>query len=464
MNDIKKRLNDSAAMRWSMLLLMALITFSIYYINDVFSSMKSIMEVQFKMDSDTFGLLLSAVSFANILGMIILGGIILDRIGIRKTGLFFISIAAFGTVLIAYGGSDFFTEGAIGYSFFSSFLKSYTPRLKMMILGQALFGLGLETCCVLVQKVIVKWFEGKEMAMAFGVNMAMGRLGQYVALNAAPILVGSMVAGMYPDFSRALWMGAALACISLVFFLVYWVFDVRIDKESNSGKAAAAEEEFHLGDAIKLLSNKSFIYITALCVTYYAAVFPFINYATDMLENKFGYEKAVAAQLTGFLPIASIIFTPLFGRLVDKKGRSATLMILGSCLVIIAHLLLSLTNISPYISLAALGIAFSLVPAAMWPAVPRIVPASLLGTAYAIMFTMQNWGLFTFKRLIGTVLQKTNPGITPEMIAAKQAVYDYTWPIFMLAFLGLAGIMFALLLKREDKVSGFGLEKPKSAA
>jgi len=209
-----------------------------------------------------------------------------------------------------------------------------------------------------------------------------------------------------------------------------------------------------------LLTNKSFLFIAALCVTFYSAVFPFIGYATDMLVNKFGFDTKLASKITGFIPIGTIIFTPIFGRLVDKKGKSASLMIIGSLLLIFAHLTLSLTMLTPYIALLALGVAFSLVPAAMWPSVAKIVEEKRLGVAYAMMFTIQNWGLTAFFFLIGKVLEVTNPGVTAELINAGETTYNYTTTILMLAFLGLLGIVFALLLKREDKVSGYGLELP----
>ncbi len=488
MNEFKQKLNDSAAMRWSMLSLVAVIMFATYYINDIFSGMKGIMETQLKMSSSDYGLLLGSVGFFNTIGMIIVGGIILDKLGVRRTGVAFVGIATLGSFLIAYGGSSYFVNGGFGYQFMGSFLPQYSPQLKVMILGRLLFGLGLETCCVLVQTVVVKWFKGKELALAFAINMGVGRLGSASAIMLAPVLAGSMVGNLYPSFPTVLWFGFGLAAIAMLSFLVYTIFDIKMDKQlaelgeveeaAKSSEQKATEKavaDKAAADAkggfmpwlrstglIDLLTNKSFLYITALCVTFYAAVFPFMGYATDMLVNKFGFETKVAAKVTGFIPIGAIVFTVIFGRLVDKKGKSASLMIIGSLLLICAHLTLSLTMLPPYIALFALGVAFSLVPAAMWPSVTKIVVERRLGLAYSMMFTIQNWGLMMFFYLIGKVLEVTNPGITAQMIDAKQATYNYTTAILMLAFLGLAGMLFAFLLKREDKVSGFGLELPSS--
>jgi len=479
MNVIKQRLNDSAAMRWAMLLLIGVTTFATYYINDIFSGMKGIMETQLNMNSEGYGVLLSSVSIFNVIGMIIVGGIILDKLGIRRTGAAFVTIAALGSLFIAIGGSGKFVEGAFGYGLVDWLPTNYAPGVKLMMIGRLLFGLGLETCCVMVQKVIVKWFKGKELALGFAINMALGRFGSAFAIYLGPKLAGDLSGGMYPSFPTSLWFGFALGALALLMFLLYCTFDVKIDKQLESetvrdvnGKSAADREAdadvkvrgpfgwlWNTG-LVELVTNKAFLYITALCVTFYAAVFPFIGYAQDMLVNKFGFIKQDAATIAALIPIGTILFTPIFGRLVDKKGKSASLMIIGSLLLIFAHLMLSLTSLTPYIALLALGVAFSLVPAAMWPSVAKIVAERRLGLAYSMMFTIQNFGLMLFFYLIGKVLQVTNPGVTQQLIDAKEATYNYTTTILMLAFLGLAGILFALLLKKEDKKAKFGLELP----
>ena len=220
------------------------------------------------------------------------------------------------------------------------------------------------------------------------------------------------------------------------------------------------EEEFKLSDVLKIIRIPSFVYIALLCVTFYSAVFPFLKYATDMMVNKFGLSGELSGKITSILPFGTIIFTPIFGLFTDLKGKSASVMILGSLLLIAVHLTFSFTNITPYVPMFVLGIAFSLVPAAMWPSVAKIVDTNKIGTAYGLMFSIQNFGLWLFTLLIGKVLDMSNKGITQDMINQGKAKLDYTNPILMLAFLGVLGVVFALLLKREDKKSGFGLELP----
>lgn len=480
MNQFKEKMNDSAAMRWGMLVLVSTVMFATYYINDIFSGMKGVMETQLRISSSDYGLLLSSVGWFNMIGMIILGGIILDKWGIRKTGFVFVGIATLGSFFIAYGGSEYFAQGGFGYSLFESIFPQYSPQLKMMILGRLLFGLGLETCCVLVQKALVKWFKGKELALAFAVNMGVGRFGSAMAIMMSPVLAGTLVEGMYTEFPTALWFGFGLAAIAFLFFLVYTTFDLKFDNQlkeigeaedalkTSAAKAAdkaaaelaASKGWFERTGLSYLVSNRSFIFITALCVTFYSAVFPFIGYVSDMLVNKFGFKLEYASKISAAIPIFTIIFSIIFGRVVDKVGKSATLMIYGSLLLIFAHLTMSLTSLPPFIGLAALGTAFSLVPAAMWPAVAKIVAEKNLGLAYSVMFTIQNWGLTMFFFLIGKVLEITNPTVTQKLIDAGEATYNYTITVLMLAFLGLLGVLFALLLKRDDKKMKYGLELP----
>jgi MFS family permease len=238
----------------------------------------------------------------------------------------------------------------------------------------------------------------------------------------------------------------------------YLFFDRKLDKQRLID--VSEKEVFRISDIGKLLTNRSFIFITLLCVTFYSAVFPFIKYAPDLLQNKFGLSMSLSSTMTSMVYFGTIIFTPIFGWIADKRGKSATMMIFGSLLLILVHLTLSLTRITPFIPMFFLGMAFSLIPATMWPSVAKIVDEPKLGTAYGLMFSIQNIGLWAFPILIGTVLDKSNPGVTADLVAKGEAVYNYTNPVLMLAVLGLFGLVFAFLLKREDKTSGYGLELP----
>jgi MFS family permease len=240
----------------------------------------------------------------------------------------------------------------------------------------------------------------------------------------------------------------------------YILFDIKLDKEVKEKEAASPEDEFRLSDIGKIIKIPAFIYITLLCVTFYSAVFPFLKFAPDMMVNKFGFDPEVGGRIAAILPLGTILFTPLFGLFTDFKGKSASVMILGSLLIILVHLSFAFTNITPYVPMFILGIGFSLVPAAMWPSVAKIVETNKIGSAYGLMFSVQNIGLWLFPLLIGVVLDRSNPGITQEMIDSGTAFYNYTNPSIMLAFLGILGILFAILLKREDKRAGIGLELP----
>ncbi len=460
MNMVQRTLRDSAATRWAMLLLVSVTMFANYYFYDALSPLKDKMQMELGFTSFDYGFFVSAYSFPNVfLLMAVIGGIILDRIGIRITGFTFSFLMVAGAALTAYGASDQFSQGGVGYAFLDSFLKNFSPALKMMSLGFFLFGLGAETSIVVFTKVIVKWFKGRELALALGINLAFGRLGMAAAMIVSPY----MVARVEP-WNLVIWLGTALLIIGLLTFLVYAAYDLKLDRQEKLSLEMDPTEEFHLSDLGKLLRNPSFIYITLLCVTFYSAVFPFVKFAPDLLINKFSMDRETAGSIVSLLPFGTLLFTPLFGWLTDTRGKSASLMILGSILLVLVHLSFSLTRITPYIPVFVLGIAFSLIPAAMWPSVAKIVKENKLGTAYGLMFSIQNLGLWAFPMLIGWVLDIANPGVTPEAIEAGTMHYDYTWPILMLAALGLFGIVFALLLKRADKTSGYGLENPNLEA
>ncbi|MBN2213476.1 MAG: MFS transporter [Bacteroidales bacterium] len=455
MEKIRSSLRDSNLMRWSVLLSVSFVMAANYFFYDVLSPLQPLLREKLGFSNSEYGFLVSAYSIPNVfLLMAIVGGIILDKIGIRKTGFTFIAFMALGSLLTAYGSSEYFNSGGPGYRFFDSFLHQYSPALKMMSFGFFLFGLGAETSIVVITKIVVKWFKGKELAFALGLNLSVARAGTMMAF-----LFSNTLAQQNPWY-KPIYLGAVLLCIALLSYLVYIIFDLKIDKQIKENYGIAPQEKFRLSDIGKIIRIPSFIYITLLCVTFYSAVFPFLKYAPDMLENKFGFSGELSGLIVSILPFGTIIFTPLFGLLTDYKGKSASVMILGSFLLILVHLTFIFTKVSPYIPMFILGVAFSLVPAAMWPSLAKIIENKRIGTAYGIMFSIQNIGLWAFPNLIGKILDVSNPGITPEMLARDEAYYNYTNPMLMLAFLGILGIVFAVLLKREDKVSGFGLELP----
>lgn len=514
MNTTTKTMRDSAAVRWLVLFLLSGLTFSTYWFQDFMSGLKGLMESEMGFSSEEFGRIIGLTTLANLFGMIIVGGIILDKWGIRITGYVFGVLAALGGAVTAMAASGVF--GA-----------EKGTMLTYMIVGRIMFGSGLEILCVLATRTIVKWFKGYEMALAMAINIGFGRLGTALGIAASPDIASGQV-------SPAVTFAATLIAFSLIMFIIYSFMDLRIDRQTKmqSTGEEVAEEEFKFSDLVKLVTNRSFIFITLLCVTFYAAVFPFIQYAPDLLINKFGFTEALpeagivkmfgsattgtilvyvvlfvfaiafsvvpsrlpskigrqlffvailslfamvvygfkdtlaiwlqnGAKTASLIPLGTIIFTPIFGNIVDKKGKAASLMILGSLLLIFGHLSLSVFNsiALSYIGLLSLGVAFALVPAAMWPSVAKIVAESRLGTAYATMFTVQNWGLGLFFWGLGAVLDLVNKNDL-EAIRAGQMPYDYTIPILILVGCGVISIFLSFKLKQADRRQGYGLEMP----
>ncbi len=453
-NTFQNNIASKSYIRWIILVLISFTIAANYYVYDAFSSIKSIMQSELGFSNSQYGLLMSFYSFPNtFLLMSIFGGIILDKWGIRKTGILFVGLCVIGVFISAYGASPYYNENNFDYQLLNSFLPDFSPKLKMLMLGRLLFGLGAETSIVVINKIIAKWFKGKELALAFGVNIAIARLGTAAALILSPVFSSSASNWYY-----AIWVAALLMLIGLITFIIYVSYDAKYSPKSDASAKLAADEEFHINDIFLLLKNKSFIYICLLCVTFYSAVFPFQAYCPDLLHNKFGLDIQLSGTLSSLIIFGTIIFTPLFGSFVDRKGKRATLMIFGACLLVVSHLILSLTNLTPYIPMFTLGIAFSLVPAAMWPSVALIVDEKRLGTAYGVMASIQNLGLWAFPILAGYILDKSNPNAVAESTSL-----DYTNTILMFAILGIIGIIFAFLLKYFDsKKEGYGLELPSN--
>lgn len=452
----------SAKARWLILILVSITIATNYYVYDAMSSIKALMQSELGFSNADYGLLVSFYSFPNtFLFMSIIGGIILDKWGIIKTGYMFVGMCVVGIFISAYGATEYYHNQGFGYSLMNSFLNDYSPELKMLMLGRLLFGLGAETSIVVINKIMAKWFKGKELALAFAVNIAIARIGTAAALIFSPIIAGDGSA-----WQNALWIAALLMGIGLLCFIFYSIYDKKYSlpkipvsgsKQQSASETKDPSDEFRFADIISLLTNKSFIFICLLCVTFYSAVFPFQAYCADFLHNKFSVSLEMSGILSSVIIWGTIVFTPLFGWTVDKKGKRASLMFIGSILLFGSHLLLALTYLTPYIPMFILGIAFSLVPAAMWPSVALIVEEKKLGTAYGIMASIQNLGLWGFPILAGYLLDVTNPAVNG--VAPK--VLDYQWTMIMFAALGIIGFLFAYLLKREDsKQTGYGLEKP----
>ena len=336
----KMTIKDRPALRWLVLFLSSAVMFFNYYFYDALSPLKDLMQQNLQFTSSDYGFFVAAYSIPNaFLFLAVLGGIILDKIGIRPTGFMFIGFMAVGSAITAYGASDAFLNGGFGYEFLSSFWPKMQPSLKMMSLGFFIFGLGAETSCVVLSKVVVKWFKGKELALALGLNVAIGRLGTALALNISPQLAET-------EWTNAIWFGSMLLWIGILVFLIYSLMDLKLDREVRAGLPKSKEDKFEWADLKFLVTNRTFIFITLLCVTFYSAVFPFVKYAPDMLMNKYGLPRQISGNISSILMYGTILLTPLFGWVADKKGKSATLMYLGSAMVIASQLLFAETRIT----------------------------------------------------------------------------------------------------------------------
>jgi len=447
MDNLKRKMSESAILRWGILILVGFVLSVNYYFYDAFSTLKDQLMSEFGFSNTHYGLFVAFYSIPNtFLLMAVIGGVILDKFGIRRTGFMFVGFMAFGAVLTAYGASNYYSDGGIGYGLMSSFLPSYSPELKMMLLGRFFYGLGAETSIVVVSKILVKWFKGKDLALAFGLKVGFGRLGTFAALQLSPRILEET------QLSTAIWFAAVLVLIGLLAFMVYMLIDIKYDKEVKPEVSTTEKEGFKLRDIGKILGNPAYMYIALLCVTFYSAVFPFLAFAPDFFNNKFDMTNVQSGEITSLLPLGTLLFTPLFGFLIDKYGRAASAMIFGSALLLIIHSIFAFTDIQPHLPMILLGIAFSLVPASMWPTMVRLVDEKQIGTAYGLMYSIQNLGLFGFPILAGIILDATNSGDVEKL--------NYTPTIIMFAFLGLLGLVFSLLLKKTDKKHGFGIDLP----
>lgn len=448
MSEMKKTLRDNVALRWLVLLLGGIVIFVNYYMYSALSPVKIILENQLGFTNFDFGMYISVYSIPNtFFAMAVIGGIILDKIGIRKTGFLFVMFMAVGGFITAYGASNYYINDGFANKFMSSFFPNYSPELKMILVGRFFYGLGAETSIVVISKILVKWFKGKNLALAFGLKIGFGRLGQMAALNLSPVLAVGLT-----NLGMAVWFAAILLGIGLIIFIIYMILDLKLDRQISVDTVITKPDKFKFSDISDLLTNKSFIFVALLCVTFYSAVFPFQDFATDFLYSKFSLPIAKGGFIVSLIPLSTAIVTPIFGIFIDKKGKSASVMLFGSVILLIVHLLFAFTHLTPFIPMVLMGIAFSLVPASMWPTVVRMVDESKIGTAYGLMYSIQNLGLWGFPLIAGKILDITNPG--------NPNVKNYFWTIILFAILGLLGFLFAYLLKREDKKNGLGIDQP----
>ncbi len=532
---INKTLRDSAAARWTALLLLSLAMFCSYIFVDILSPIKDLMLSQRGWDSTAFGTMQSSETFLNVfVFFLIFAGLILDKMGVRFTALLSGAVMLSGALIKYYAISDsfigsgletWFTENFNHVPLFeqlgvSPFYEGMPASAKLAAIGFMLFGCGTEMAGIMVSRGIVKWFKGKEIALAMGSEMAFARLGVATCMIFSPFFAKL---GDNIDVSRSVAFGVVLICIAVIMFIAYFFMDKKLD--SQTGETEEQDDPFKLSDLGRILSSMGFWLVSLLCVLYYSAIFPFQKYAVNMLQcnltftpvdkgsfwastectiiqyfimlvvaitafmfnflkNKsikftvlgisivgliaycyMGYMRQSAESIFAVFPLLAVGITPILGSYVDHKGKAATMLILGALLLISCHLtfafILPAFNghavggvIVAYLTILVLGASFSLVPASLWPSVPKLVDPKIIGSAYALIFWIQNIGLWLFPLLIGKVLDNSNKGITDP------TKYDYTNPLLMLACLGVAALIIGCILKVVDKKKGLGLELP----
>jgi len=471
---IRKSLRDSKAARWSALGIISITMFAGYFLTDVMSPLKPMLEAEFGWSSTNYGIFTSAYGWLNVfLLMLIFGGIILDKMGVRFTGLMASGIMVLGAAIKYWAITN--------PSLPNETVMGIHSQVFFASVGFAIFGVGVEIAGITVSKIIVKWFKGHEMALAMGMQMAVARMGTLLAM-AAPVPLatyfssnhlvvedGSLVERMGPSISAPIAFALVLLIIGFIAFFIYVSMDKKLDASIATSGEVNDEEPFKFSDIGTIVANKGFWLIAFLCVLFYSSVFPFIKYASDLMVNKYGVDQGLAGLIPSLLPLGTLFLTPLFGSIYDKKGKGATIMIIGAVIIVIVHAIFSLPILNYWmvavVLVMLLGVALSLVPSAMWPSVPKIIPENQLGTAFSLIFWIQNWGLMGIPLLIGYVLDKTNPAVAiAKANGTEVPLYDYTYPMLIFTALGVLAVVVGFMLKAEDKKKGYGLELPNIKA
>lgn len=544
---IQQTLRDSAAARWTVLLLLAFAMFCSYIFMDILSPIKDLMQSTRGWDSTAFGTMQGSETFLNVfVFFLIFAGIILDKMGVRFTAILSGIVMLIGASLNWYAVTAAFQGSSLEAWFnnnlnyipgfdelgISPFYRGMPASAKFAAVGFMIFGCGVEMAGITVSRGIVKWFKGREMALAMGSEMALARLGVATCMIFSPVFAKL---GGNIDVSRSVAFGVILLLIALIMFIVYFFMDKKLD--AQTGEAEEKDDPFKISDLGKILSSSGFWLVALLCVLYYSAIFPFQKYAVNMLQcnltfttvnpesfwatntvtiiqygimlivaaaafasnfskNKntkngllavavialvifcyMGYMRQSAETVFAVFPLLAVGITPILGNYVDHKGKAASMLVIGSVLLILCHLTFAFVLpafkgnavggiIIAYLTILVLGASFSLVPASLWPSVPKLVDAKIIGSAYALIFWIQNIGLWLFPLLIGKVLDKTNPQLVAQLqngtISPEEAAisYNYTAPLVMLACLGVAALILGFVLKAIDKKKGYGLELP----
>lgn len=449
----QQMLNDKAWARWLALVLIASMMFFAYMFVDVMSPLKSLLEEKLHWDSSTFGTYAASEYFLNVFFFfLIFAGIILDKTGIRFTGLLSASLMVIGASIKLIGISEWFETTAL-CGWLDSWWSSFPGSAKMASLGFMIFGCGCEMAGTTVSKAIAKWFKGKEMALAMGVEMSIARLGVFAVMWISPLISGMFDQSVLAPVAFC----TALLVIGLLSYTVFVFMDRKFDRqlaaagELNGKDTGGEDEEFHISDLGKIFRSKMFWLVALLCVLYYSGIFPFQRYAPNYVQETLGVSAETASRLFSVFPILAMVLTPFLGAFLDYKGHGATMLIIGAIIMTCCHLGFAfLLPAVPQVWLAVtlilvLGVSFSLVPAALWPSVPKIIDNNILGSAYCLIFWIQNIGLCLVPLLIGETLDATG---------------GYFVPMLIFATFGVLAIFFGIWLKVLNSKHNYGLEEP----
>ena len=455
MSILKNNLKDNRWACWLVLACLVVPMFASYFFDDMFSSLSELFKnpecLELGWNMADYGFYSSGYSFLCIWGGLIVCGALLDKFGVRLVGSIFVGMMVFGAALVTFAISAGFTPGT---------------SLAIAYVGCMLFGLGSEIAGVSVTRSIAKWFKGKNMALAMGLQLAIARFGTATAILIAPMIVRQKAAGeiyTLAETNRPALIGLAVLAVGAILWAVFVAMDAKFDKETGeSDKVETAEEDkFRISDIWKLLSNPRFLMIAVLCVTFYCCVIRFKKFGVSILLPLFGVNLDIATVLLAMIPFFTILFTPLFGALVDKVGKATTWMVVGAALVLTSHLIITFAPQGvpayAYIAIALLGIGYSLVPSAMWPSVPKIIPEKNLGTAYSLIYWVQNMGMWAVPIYVGKIFADTitEPGNkAQEVTAALSAEHVFI-------ALGIIAIAVAIMLLRSSrKHPELGLDQP----
>ena len=443
-------MNDSFIARWAVLILVASMMFFAYMFVDVMSPLMSLVEGNLGWSSSTFGTYAASEYILNVCGFLLIAGVILDKLGVRFSGILSAGLMVIGAAIKFIGISEWFQATAFA-QWLGSWWVEMPASAKMASLGFMIFGCGCEMEGTNVSKILAKWFKGKEMALAMGLEMAIARLGVFAVMWIAPLISQRFDNSIIAPLGFC----GALLVIGLINFIVFGVMDRKFDSQLVEAGLATAEkspeDEFHVSDLKAIFTSKMFWIVSLLCVLYYSAIFPFQRYATNFLEETLAIDAASAAKLFSCFPVLAMCMTPLLGIFLDRKGKGASMLMIGSVIMIVCHLSFAfLLPVFPQKWLAlllivVLGVSFSLVPAALWPSVPKIIDEKILGSAYCLIFWVQNIGLCLVPMLIGSLRQSTG---------------SYLVPMIVFSSFGILAFILSFYLKAEDRKKGYGLELP----